>query len=329
MPLTYSAPAVDITLKIIRSYGINPIPIMRKLRIDPEKLRDPHARFRYAQIDDLWALAVAKANDPAFGLKAAEFWHPSQLGALGYAWLASASLRTALNRMVRYIRILTEGATLKLQDGGDELSLVLNYKRISKQQPTRTDSFMAMLLAMCQADAGMEFHPTSISLTHPAPEDTAPFFALFGCPVNFSSKTNSFNLSREWADLELPGSNPQLVKLNDQVMVEYIASLGDDNIIERVKVQIMDQLPSGKVSDESVAEALFMNSRTLQRRLQKEDITFKTILTEVRMDLADSYLLEHKMALSEISFLLGFAELSSFSRAFKRWTGESPLAYRG
>lgn len=328
MSLTYSAPAVGITLKIIRSHGVDPDPLMRKLHIDPKRVSDPNARFRYTQIDDLWALAVAQVDDPAFGLKAAEFWHPSQLGALGYAWLASSSLRTAIKRMVRYMRILTEGAHLELDETADELCVSLRYEEISRQQATRTDSFMAMLVAMCRANAGDEFHPTSVSLTHSAPEDTGAFFALFRCPVEFSAGVNGFNISLGWADRVLPSSNPQLAKLNDQVMIRYLASLDDDSIIERIKTEIIQQLPSGGVADETVAQALYMNARTMQRKLHKEGTTFKTILNGVRMELADTYLVDNNLGLSEISFLLGFSELSSFSRAFKRWTGESPKDYR-
>jgi len=226
------------------------------------------------------------------------------------------------------MRILTEGTYLELDEEGDELSISLKYNKISRQQATRTDSFMAMLITMCRANAGAEFHPTSISLTHSAPEDTGAFFALFRCPVSFSAKENLFNISLNWADLALPSSNPQLAKLNDQVMVQYLANLEENNIIQQIKVEVINQLPSGGVSDETVAEALYMNARTMQRKLQKEDTTFKTILNGVRMDLADTYLLDNNLGLSEISFMLGFSELSSFSRAFKRWTGESPKTYR-
>ncbi|MEA3303259.1 MAG: AraC family transcriptional regulator [Pseudomonadota bacterium] len=328
MPLTYSAPAVDLTLKIIASCGIDPHPLMRKFCIDPQKIADPNARFRYKQIDALWSEAEALIDDPCFGLKSAIYWHPSHMGALGYAWLSSSSLRAGLQRFAKYMRILTEGATLGLEETNDTLSAVLHYKPESMQHPTRTDSAMALLVAMCRANYGDEFTPVSISLTHPAPDCSGKFFELFRCPINFDAADNRFTLTLESADKQLQGSNPLLSTLHDQFMIDYLARLDDTSLQERVRAEIIQQLPDGNINDSSVAEALYMNVRTLQRRLQKEQTTFKSQVTSVRQELANHYIRDSSKGLAEISYLLGFSEMSSFSRAFKRWTGETPSHYR-
>ena len=328
MALTYSAPAVSITLKIIESYGIDPEPLLRKLQIDPKLIEDPNARFNYTKIDQLWLDATALANDPCFGLRAAKYWHPSQMGALGYAWLVSSSMHTALNRFSRYMSILTEGATLDLSEVEDQLSVHLNYKEISKQQPTRTDSFMAMLLAMCRANCGESFHPSSLYLTHAEPEDSSEFYALFECPIHFDALENRFNLSKQLADQHLISSNPRLAQLNDQVIIETLAKLDKSHIVEQVKVEILNQLPSGNVTDVSVANALHMSQRSFQRKLNKEGTTFKLLLNELRSELAKKYLQDSHLSLLEVAFMLGFGEYSSFSRAFKRWTGVSPSVFR-
>ena len=328
MAITYSAPAVAITLKIIESYGIDPDPLLKNIGIDPKLIKDPNARFAYTQIDQLWHDAAAIADDPGFGLKAAKYWHPSQMGGLGYAWLASYSLHTALDRLARYMTILTEGATVEIDETTDELSVHLIYKAISTQQPTRTDSFMAMLLAMCQANCGDDFHPTSVSLTHAEPADVSEYYALFECPIHFSAKENRFNLSRKIADEHLISSNPRLTQVSDQIIIETLAKLNKNNVVEQVKAEILRHLPSGGVTQTSIAEALHMTQRSLQRRLQENDTTFKLLLDELRSELALKYIQDSNLGLFEMAFLLGFTEYSSFSRAFKRWTGRSPKAYR-
>ncbi|NOQ63599.1 MAG: helix-turn-helix domain-containing protein [Methyloprofundus sp.] len=328
MPLSYSAPAVSITLKIIESYDIDPIPLLANLGIEANKIEDAGARFNYKQIDQLWFDAAAIANDPSFGLRAAKFWHPSQMGALGYAWLASSSLHTALNRFARYMAILTEGALLNIDVLDDEVSVHLHYKKISKQQATRTDSFMAMLLAMCQANCGDDFFPSSISLTHTKPTDISEFTALFNCPIYFSAAENRFNLTKEQADKHLVSSNPRLAQVSDQLMVETLAKLDKDNIIEKVKAEILHQLPSGKITEPTVARAVFMSLRSFQRRLKKENTTFKFLLNELRAELAEQYIQDSQLSLLDIAFMLGFSEYSSFSRAFKRWTSMSPSDFR-
>ena len=117
-------------------------------------------------------------------------------------------------------------------------------------------------------------------------------------------------------------------KLNDQGMIEYLAKLDQDNITHKIKAVIIDQLPCGNVTEASVARALYMSSRTLQRHLQRKDTTYTTLLNEIRQDLAEQYLTEQDISLTEIAFLLGFSESSAFSRAFKRWVGVSPSEYR-
>ena len=333
MSLTYAAPAVIMTLKIIESYDIDPKPLLQNHNIDRKLIEDPNARFDYVKIDQLWYDATVIADDPNFGLRAAKYWHPSTLGALGYAWLTSTSLRTALDRLARYMSILTEGASLEVDvihigEADEELSVHLNFEAISKQQPTRTDSFMAMLLTMCQANCGEDFHPTSVSLTHDKPDDPAEFFALFECPIYFGAAENRFNISKEIADKRLISANPQLALINDQIIIETLAKLEKDNIIAQVKTEILKQLPSGKVTDATVADAIHIAQRSLQRKLQKESTTFRTILNDLRKELAQKYLQNSSMNLIDIAFNLGFGEYSSFSRAFKNWTGITPSAFR-
>lgn len=111
-------------------------------------------------------------------------------------------------------------------------------------------------------------------------------------------------------------------------MMKYIKSLNEYTLITRVRKSIVEHLPSGLANIEKVASGLNMSTRTLQRMLQQEETSFITILNESRMELALQYVNDPKMDMTEIAFLLGFSEQSSFSRSFKRWTGKSPVLYR-
>ena len=328
MSLTYSAPALEITLKIIDDCGLDSNQLMVEVGIDPAKRSDPNARYNYAKVDELWFIAASRISDDSFGLKAARFWHPSQLGALGYGWLTSSTLRTAFARFSSYMRILTEGACLRVEDFDDEVRLLLTYNEISRQQPTRTDSFMAMLLVMCRVNWGDSFSPKYICLTHSEPDNTAAFYALFKCPIYFSCSDNSFVVSSDDAVKPLTGSNPYLAQINDRVMIEYVAMLDKDDIAARVKKEITMQLAGGGLSDSSVADALHMSVRTMQRKLGEQQSSFKLLLNDVRKELADKFIRNSSMTISEISYCLGFAESSSFSRYFKRMSGYSPSQLR-
>ena len=209
---------------------------------------------------------------------------------------------------------------------GLRLTLVMSDRNVDKSE--QNDAALAVTLSMCRVNYIEDLAPVSVTLIHPMPSCSARFFEYFRSPILFEAATYSFTLPLDAVDKILPGSNPQLAELNDQVMIEYLVKLDQDHITQKVKAAIIDHLPSGSVTDETVARALYMSSRKLQRQLQSAGTTFNTLLNEIRQDLAQTYLKEENTSMTEIAFLLGFSESSAFSRAFKRWMGVSPTKYR-
>lgn len=328
MAHTFFAPTVKITLKVLGAYGVDTDALLKQFEIDPKKLNDPQARLPYALVDQLWKTGAEMIDDPALGLKAAEFWHPTQMGPLGYAWLSSNDLKSAMYRFKRYVRVLTEGADIEIEETPKTFTMILKHRPIATQQPVRVDAFMAIMFAMCQANFGRSFTPYEIRFKHAKPEDITPYQTLFQCPVVFGASENCFTITMADALKPLEGAHPQLAKLHDQVIIDYLAQIEQKDIVEQVKSEIIKQLPNGDVTDSTVGQALYLNERTLQRRLKEHGTTFKTLMDEVREDLASTYIQESNLSMSEISYLLGFGNISSFSRAFKRWTGTSPSQLR-
>ncbi|MDJ0831608.1 MAG: AraC family transcriptional regulator [Desulfobacterales bacterium] len=329
--MMYPANKASLSLilwNILKLYGIDPEPLFQEMALNPGLMRKPGGRYPIDSMDKLWRKASEVIGDPCFGLKAAEVWHPSNFGALGYAMLASNTLRTSLERLVRYLGFLSDEDFMKLDDTeeGLRLTLVLSHRSIDKSE--QNDAVLAVTLRMCRINYVEDLAPVSVTLVHPKSSCSPKYFEYFRSPVLFEASTYSFTLPIQAVDKILPGSNPQLAKLNDQVMIEYLAKLDQDHIVQKVKAAIIDQLPSGSVTDETVAQKLYMSSRKLQRHLQKAGTTFNALLNEVRLDLAQKYLTEEHNSITEIAFLLGFSESSAFSRAFKRWMGVSPATYR-
>jgi AraC-like DNA-binding protein len=313
---------------ILESYGTDPKLLFRQVGLNPELMKRPGGRYRLDSIDNLWRKSSEIIDDPCFGLKAAEFWHPSNFGALGYAMLASNTLRTALERVDRYHRFLSDERFIKLTETEEGLTFTLVFTHKKRDIPARNDAIMAVTMSMCRVNYIEDLAPVSVAFTHPKPSCSAKFYEYFRSPVVFEAPTNSLTLPLEAVDKSLPGSNPQLAELNDKVMIEYLAQLDHELITEKVKAIIIDHLPSGNVTDENVARELYMSSRNLQRQLQSAGTTFNTLLNEIRQDLAQKYLRDQDTSMTEIAFLLGFSESSAFSRAFKRWIGVTPTQYR-
>jgi AraC-like DNA-binding protein len=147
-------------------------------------------------------------------------------------------------------------------------------------------------------------------------------------PVLFGQPGTSLALPVDLAEKTLPCGNEEVAEVNEQLMSKYLASLDSGHLVKRVKRTIVQHLPSGAANLENVARQLYLSPRTLQRHLRREGTTFAAVLDETRQELARQYLKERGVDLTDVAFLLGFSQRSSFSRSFKRWTGGSPASYR-
>lgn len=328
MAMTHYAPVLGEYWRLIESYHLDPEPIFRKVQLDPDLMNNIYARIPYAGIEALWQEMTHVIDDPAIGLKLADFWHPSSSGPLGYAWLASSSLRTAFERVIRFLRVFTDGMSCRIEENDETFEFIHSFHKNSLNIPCHADAILVTLTLLCRINYGTDLNPQSVKFTHSAPVNTGDYYAYFRCPVEFDANTNRLAFTVETVDKRLVCSQPQLAELNDQVMIKYLANLDQNNIVEKVKAIIIEQLPSGKINDRYVADSLYLTPRTLQRKLAAQGTSFKTLLNDVRKSLADQYIKDNHLSINEISFLLGFSEISSFSRAFKRWNGAAPSNLR-
>ncbi len=322
------APSVGILWGVIESYGLDPDALFRAEGLEIRWPVEPGTRLPYSQVDSIRARAAEASGDPAFGLRTARCAHPSHFGALGYAVLASSTLRESFERIQRYGRVLNDRGRVEIIESGGELHLRLFIDRESKNPQVRDDAIMAFIISLCRFNAGRDFNANQVTFEHDPPDDPGPWETLFRCPLRFGADYNELTLSVADADRVLPSANPVLAKMNERIVIQRLAKLDRDNIPGRVRAAIMEQLPSGKVSDESVADALHMTARTLHRKLKDDGETFRSLLKSVRMELAAQYIADDSLTLTEITFLLGFSEMSSFSRAYRNWHGRTPSADR-
>jgi AraC-like DNA-binding protein len=322
------APALGALWKQLEGYGIDPGPLLREEGIDPEALFDAGARVDAARTLRLEQKAAQLSGDPRFGLRSAEYFRAAHLGALGFAWLASASLRAAFERLSRFARVIQDKLTIELTE--DERHF---YVRIDPHLPAegaavREDRQLAVLVKFCRSIAGPDFNPARVCFRQGQPRETGYHYGLFRCPLEFGAAATMLVLDRAEVDLRLTGSNQELAQLNEHIVVKYLAHSAKEDIVNRVKAAIIDALANGGVSETSVAAGLHTTPRNLHRKLQKEQTSFKALLTGLRRELAQQYIQDRSKTLTEISYLLGFSEVSSFSRAFKGWTGHPPSEAR-
>ena len=328
MQLTSFAPVSSLLWKYLEHCDIDPEPIYKKAGIDPALISNPSARINVEHMDKVWEQAVKLIDDPTFGVKMVQYWHPSMMGALGYAWLVSSSLRKAMHRIDRYIHTVSEGLETKLEDTPAGLRLSFYIVDSIKIQPQQHTLIIAVIMHMCRFNFGDELVATDVRLARPEPEDKKDILDFFRTDVHFDSEVDSITIARADADSDLVSANKQIALMHDEMLMRYLVEIKKGDIVQQVQSIILDNLPDGQVTDRLVASELNLSERSMQRRLKEHQTTFRFLLDGVREMVAKQYIENPMNRMSDIAFLLGFSEQSAFSRAFKKWTGKSPVEYR-
>jgi AraC-like DNA-binding protein len=328
MSLTHFAPATSLLWKYLESVGIDPQPMYEQAGINPELLYNPNARISINSVDALWEQAAGVIEDPCFAIDMAEFWHPSQIGALGYAWLASSTLRRAFNRAVRYIHVVTEDLNLDLADTPKGLKVSIDLENSVFTLPQHHDLVLSIMMHMCRFNFGDELVATEIKLAHPELSCSNKITDYFRTDIQFDAEQSSLTIARADAEKVLPSGNKQIALMHDEMLMRYLVEIKKGDIVQQVKSIILENLPDGQVTDRLVASELNLSERSMQRRLKEHQTTFRYLLDGVREMVAKQYIENPMNRMSDIAFLLGFSEQSAFSRAFKKWTGKSPVEYR-
>lgn len=326
---TTLATIAQILDRLMRRLGIEPGPVFDRHGIERAVLADPTARLPADAVDAVMRDVGMRCGDPAYGLLAAHCWHPTQLGALGHAWLASSTLRRGVERLERYFQLIGQRTAIALRDDPDGLAVVLANPRDDPIVAAAvTDIAFSVFASMCRMNAGERFRPARVDLMRTAPPDPSPWDRAFGCPVRFDRSERVIVLARGDADAALPTSNRTLVGMLDRMLAEDLARLDRSDVVARCKALLHKRLASGEVTATQVASDLAMSRRTLHRKLADAGTTWQQLIDDTRRDLALRLIEDPRRPIGEITFELGFSQQSAFARAFRRWSGESPTRYR-
>lgn len=309
--------------------GLDSAALCVQAGLDPQLMDDPNARYPLSATTRLWELAVQASGDPAIGLRVSRYVSPTTFHALGYALVASASLREVFERIVRYHQVVSDALSLELSREGERYHFRL-------QQPAGTsapafeaiDAFAAIYVRTCRNRLGREYAPLAVYLRRPEPADPKPWHTVFRAPVFFAADEDRLEFAAQDFDSHLDDANPELAEHNETVLKRTLAQLRPLTWERKVRSAIEAQLPDGEPSAERIAQALHLSLRSLQRHLADEGCRFDALLNECRENLALLHLRDPGCSLAQISHLLGFADTSSFNRAFKRWTGLTPGQFR-
>ncbi|MDI3258547.1 MAG: AraC family transcriptional regulator [Sinobacteraceae bacterium] len=319
-------------VRTLDTCGCDSRALLQRAGLEPALLQNPNGRVPVSAMVRLWRLAVEASGDPCLGLKAASFIQPATFHSLGLALLASQNLEDALQRSARFSRIVSSAVDMRIERVPQGLKQVVRWSANVPTVPEAIDLLMAATLKMGLLLLGLEPQaprPLELRLRRGAtPAMRIEFEAYFRCPIHFEADEDSLFIPHEWTRLPLPMANPSLARQNDLVVMEYLARFDAARLSDKVRAELISRLPAGEPARADVAAALHLSEKTLQRRLKEEATSYQALLDEVRRDLALQYLHEEPASVCEVTFRLGFSDQSSFTRAFRRWTGLTPGEFR-
>ena len=322
---------VLLIAKAIDSYGLDSEKLFIEAGLNHAKLRDPMARFPTAAVLRLWEIATEHTGDLNFGLTVAGNWHPTTLHALGYSWLASTNLAEAFECTSRYTRIVNTAAqgVLQVEDGDEVFRAIIGRSRFyPRTLDAPVDAVLAMLVIMCRAAYGDEFSLLRVTIRHAAPPDCAAFEEMFCAPIEFGAEEDALSIDPAVVREPLATANPELVRINNQIVTEYLAQLDRSDLGMRVRSKLIEHLPAGRFSEAEIASSINVSQRSLQRKLREQGMTYTQLVDSTRQELSLQYVRDPSYSFNEVAFLLGFTEPANFSRAFKRWYGQTPSEFR-
>jgi AraC-like DNA-binding protein len=331
---TVLAALVQGNLHAAGAFGLDDAALARAAGLTADALADPDGRVPFARYVALWEAIDAAPRALSFGLWLGQGMTLSALGVVGYVMQHAPDVRAALACLERFNGLLGDGIGPRISERGDDVVL-------HRVEPPRVARLMSISLAAPLGTAAVvrelaglgagEPVAREVAFQHPPfPGETlAALEAALACPLRFNEGETRLVLPRALLARPLVSPHEGLFAYLSrhaealQAQVRTSASLA-----ARVRELLASRLRQGEPEQASVAQALALGERTLQRRLQDEGVTFATLLDEVRADLGRMYLADPKLAIFEVAFLLGYSEPSPFNRAFRRWTGQSPSAFR-
>lgn len=283
-------------------------------------------------ITDWWeALDILKLHlgMPHIGVELGKLAEPAHGGALGYMVQASANVAEALQGFQMHQRILYEGAASTVELQGDQVRVEwpMDYGYSTRESD---DTLTAGLVSFLRHATGeLQLGPSEIGFVHDRPKDVKPYIDYFGCDVKFNVPCTYLMFPWAYAAKPMLKADPMLYGILKEKVEAQLAAMPETEVFLRWFYQhLLVAIHDGEPTVEVVAERMSISPRTLFRRLEDRGLLFKEVLQETRLQLAKQYLAEGRLTHSEIAMQVGYSEQSAFGRAFKTWTGKTPLQFQ-
>ena len=316
-------------VEAIAAAGGNPDQILCTLGLERSAFKNPEGFIASSIFARILDEAARATGDECFGLHFGEHFNPKDIGPLAYVVLNSPTVAVAIQNAERYQHLHNQAAKLSFSIEGEQayFRFLLDLATDSLRQ--HNEYSMAVGLNALRIIAGSQWAPREVQFAHDAPPQTSEHLRVFGAPVSFGCASNALVLEREFVERQVPAADQRLYRILKRHAERVLSEMPrESELLAAVRRAIAESMREGDLKLGRVIKKISMSQRTLERRLKEHGVVFKKLVDDTRRRFALNYLRDRKHTLTEIAFLLGYSEVSAFNRAFKRWTGSTPLDHR-
>jgi AraC-like DNA-binding protein len=274
---------------------------------------------------------VARHSHPSIGLEMGTAIEPPDLGVFGHTMAASNTVAQMLEVASHYLYVFSHSNQIRVDTG--QKRVIISYRftdpKIAIYQQD-VEFATAAIFTMLKKLTGREIQPRHVDFEHRKPEYARLHSQVFGCEVRFGRRGNRIHLGKKVLDLPILSADASLFNVLESSLAEQLKIRSEEgDLVTKVNHLINVMLSEAGADIKVIARKLGVSERTLQRKLATEGQVFSEMVDAVRRAIAIEYVQQSDYSLTDIALMVGYSELSTFSRAFKRWTGSSPLQVRG
>jgi len=330
---TLGTAEVALVLPAVRALEARGVPagaVLSSAGVTTANLTRADDRLPYERVLALWEGAARAARDPAFGLHVAMTMAAGALDLLEYLFCTSPTLLAAHQRIAKYVRIFVDSTWHGVTVSGTHVKIT-RFRRIDAGVIGRQyrEFIIAATVLRGREATGVHWIPRRVAFGHPAHEARHELDRFFGTRVEYDLPADELWIDRKTAALPLRSSDSKLSTILIRYADSLLASVPDrTGFVAQARRAIAGELAAGGVSVAKGAARLGMSARTFQRRLAGNRTSHQRLLDETRYDLASAYLCDPTISVTQLTFMLDFADVSAFTRAFKRWSGMTPSEFR-
>ena len=304
--------------------------LLRDVGLRLTDVADPNNRVPYAAVLALIERAAAALEDVSYGLRLGASYGLREGGLLGFVLLNSPTLSDAIANLQRYFRVVGDGEDLEVERSGPHVALRFREADYALRGARHNSEYIAAIIVRAFREITRKrLSPLRAEFMHAQPNVTVAYDRYLGCEVRFHATWDALIYDAEALRLPVIGADDKLLKVLERACRQILGPAPKKrDLVHDVKELVLDRLTKEPVRIDGIARDLGMSSKTLERRLAEQGETFSTLLDDIRGGLAKRYLSDTDLRLEQVAYLTGYSEPAALVRAFKRWTGATPIQFR-